>query len=713
MLLKKTSGISNTVTAGLIVVIIVVAGAAAYLYTTKVPPPTVTLTTSTTVTSATTVTTSSTSTTSALATPSFVTQNKLIYETPATIQWLDPSVEYYQYDAMFVRNSFETLVWYNGANSTQIIPWLASSMTVSSDSKTATFALRHGIKFADGTPLNATAVWFSLNRLLIMDGTSGSGVHGSQAAWIIQQLLDNSLSSALDGSQSYSPTWVQKVLNENFVTCGTSSYTSCLNPTDPYTVTLNILHPSASLPFLLAGEWAVIMSPSWVIAHDVPRDVKGAHSFDYTSYFNEMAGNGTGPYMNLPKSPVMAGSGPYYIASVDATTNNLVLKANPNYWGGPSAFQFGTIGKAKIPEVDVVYTPDQNTMILDLTAGKSTIADISAANIYSLVDRNTWLNQGKFVSINPYETVWGPYPTLITSWLEFGSNITTTAGTFRSFQPFADFRFRQMVAAAVNITSLIINVNNRIGQYANNLMPPGLAPTGVSNDVQRQQQFNLTKAKLLLTDLRAHPMTSANAVMHFYNGTRIRAGVVDNSFSTTNPKTINLVYVIGGILGQNIVATIANNLNKISQSRSCTGVCDGLTFTITPMTSGQRYTQMSEHLIDLAPAGWQADYNWVIDWTIPMYSSTGTYYSWSLWNSTVLNSLVNQINAADAAGNAALEATLTQQANAFVNKYLLGYDFTVHNQIFYPTSVWLKGTYYNIAIGDPFYYFPTYYYSSS
>jgi peptide/nickel transport system substrate-binding protein len=46
----------------------------------------------------------------------------------------------------------------------KLVPWLASSYTVSSDKKTFTFDLRRGVKFSDGTPLTADDVVFSINR---------------------------------------------------------------------------------------------------------------------------------------------------------------------------------------------------------------------------------------------------------------------------------------------------------------------------------------------------------------------------------------------------------------------------------------------------------------------------------------------------------------------------------------------------------------------
>ncbi|MDH5691376.1 MAG: ABC transporter substrate-binding protein, partial [Candidatus Bathyarchaeota archaeon] len=124
-------------------------------------------------------------------TPAFVTQNKLIYESDAQFQWLDPHVSYFQFDYWTLWHSVETLVWYERDNATKVIPWLAESYTVSSDQMHYNFTLRQGITFQDGTKFNATAVWFSFNRLFVMDGTSGDGLnHGSQAAWMVQQLAD-------------------------------------------------------------------------------------------------------------------------------------------------------------------------------------------------------------------------------------------------------------------------------------------------------------------------------------------------------------------------------------------------------------------------------------------------------------------------------------------------------------------------------------------
>ena len=61
------------------------------------------------------------------------------------------------------RRIVETLVTFP-EESTQIVPGLAESWTISKDGLSYTFKLRKGVKFHDGTPFNAEAVKFSIER---------------------------------------------------------------------------------------------------------------------------------------------------------------------------------------------------------------------------------------------------------------------------------------------------------------------------------------------------------------------------------------------------------------------------------------------------------------------------------------------------------------------------------------------------------------------
>src|SRR5262245_32115615 len=66
------------------------------------------------------------------------------------------------------RRVVETLVAF-ADGSTQIGPGLAESWTISKDGLQYTFKLRKGVTFHDGTPLNAEAVKFSIERQIVAD----------------------------------------------------------------------------------------------------------------------------------------------------------------------------------------------------------------------------------------------------------------------------------------------------------------------------------------------------------------------------------------------------------------------------------------------------------------------------------------------------------------------------------------------------------------
>ena len=181
----------------------------------------------------------------------------LTYETLQTIQYLDPHVSYDIFGASIEQNVYEPLLWFTGSNGQAVVPWLAQNYSVSPDGKTASFNLRSGIKFADGETLNSSAVYFSYNRLLIMDGSAPVG-HGTQASWILQQLLNTSLSTTLCCTQTYGSAYVNAVLAQNFV-----------EVTGPLTLTLHIMNPNSALPFLLANLWANIVAPDYTMQQDI------------------------------------------------------------------------------------------------------------------------------------------------------------------------------------------------------------------------------------------------------------------------------------------------------------------------------------------------------------------------------------------------------------------------------------------------------------
>src|SRR5712692_741639 len=194
--------------------------------------------------------TSTSSSTLASSTTAHVTPTVFTYDAAETIQFLDPSVSFFSYDYNIMQNIYEPLIWFNGTCRPCVLPWLAASYTPSSDLKTYTFSLRSGIKFADGEPLNSTSVYFALNRILLEDGSTTVG-HGTQASFLVQQLLNTSLSTTLCAcSQTYNQKFADAVLAQNFV-----------EVTGPLTFTVHVTHPNLAFALIFAGDMNSVPLP--------------------------------------------------------------------------------------------------------------------------------------------------------------------------------------------------------------------------------------------------------------------------------------------------------------------------------------------------------------------------------------------------------------------------------------------------------------------
>jgi ABC-type transport system substrate-binding protein len=615
--------------------------------------------------------------------PIYVQQNKVVMESGATYQWLDPHISYYQYDYWTLWHSVETLFWYEKDNATKIIPWLVESYTATSDNLHYNLTLRQDISFQDGTPFNATAVWFSLNRLLILDGTSGDNEnHGSQAAWILQQLLDENLSSALSGqTQSYNSTWVRAVLDQNFVEI-----------IDNYKVRLNLHTPSTQFLPIMAGPWASIISPKATITLDYAFLDLGTWDGNMTHYFENMAGVGeTG--LVLPANGWRIGTGAYYVDSVEATTPyTIVLKAYDNYWGGPNDMNLPPAGKTRIATIEYRTIGSFTTRLLDLRAGTATAIAVPTSSIFQVVDRTKWIDQGILESIVPGAAEYGPYSQFSAWWLSYNTNVTNPDGSLRAWQPFADHRIRMAVACSVNITDMNINVNNKLGIVANSVVPPDTFPSGSYNPSTGVTfSFDLERARQLLIDAAATPLTSFT----FYNGTAIPGGIVDNSFGPEfrRAKAVEFYVQTGADTFQQVLTTMADNLNSIASDENL-----GIRFNVVIVPGGQQYTLASGHLIDSYMGGWIADYNHVLNWLGPMYLSSGTYFSWGRWNLTRLDQLYDEAVAADQAGDVPALLSANDAMNTYANE-ALPYMVWWYPTLQFTRSTWLKGWYVNTVYG--------------
>lgn len=718
-------GISRIVIAIVIVVIIIVAGIGAVLLsisrtsTTSTTPITSTGAVSTT-SSTTLVGSSATTTTVVTSTSPSTIPSSLAWETTNTPSFLDPDVSYTSFDYNVLQNIYEPLLWYYKANSTEVIPWLASNYTAYNGFHTYNFTLRSGIVFADGENLNSTAVYFSLNRLLIEDGSTPEG-HGAQASWILQQLLNSNLSSYSSGPQNYTQQWVNEVLAENFVQI-----------TGPLSFTINVQQPNSAFPFLLANVWAAIIAPGFVMQHDLalwnqsstgyklPYDTLSRNLMSQISqyFYDEVATCDAGAtpkgcattYLDGSYQGSLAGTGPYVLKSFSSSTNDFVLQSNTNYWGGPYKFMGGAKIAPKIQTININYVPQESTRELDLQnaarSGQALTVDITADHLYDIANRSAWLSGNKLLSIMNGVSIYGPYSQFATYFYPFDMNVTNAlTGKPYTFQPFADIRFRLAFADSVNITEINQDINNKMGTLADNLMPPGLPPNGVYNPtITPKYSYNLSAVQDLLLSAMMHPLTRFT----YTNGTLAALGVFNNTFGCTalNSKgqcdkpvfqSISLAYDTGDTVAENLLNQIATAINNVSATYNM-----GLSVSITPYPFGTYITDLISGYFYMYWAAIFSDYPWALDFLGPIYATA--FVSIDGWNITQMKTLFNQAESASAAGNNSGIVEISNEMNALGNEQVM-YLWAYYPALFQPMTSNVQGVQFNPSLSGTIQYF--------
>jgi len=105
--------------------------------------------------------------------PAAAPRDTIVLGTTDKITTLDPANSYDYWTWFVFQNTAQALVGFK-PGTTEIVPQLAESWTVSPDGKVYTFTLRRGVTFTDGAPFNAAAVKFSFDRALKLKGPEGA-----------------------------------------------------------------------------------------------------------------------------------------------------------------------------------------------------------------------------------------------------------------------------------------------------------------------------------------------------------------------------------------------------------------------------------------------------------------------------------------------------------------------------------------------------------
>ncbi len=105
----------------------------------------------------------------------------LVYATTEKVIDLDPANAYDFHTWEIFYNIYQGLLRYPPGK-TDLVPGLAKSYDISSDGKEYTFKLRKGLKFTDGTPFDASAVKWSIDRVMALKG---------DPSWLVTDFVDH------------------------------------------------------------------------------------------------------------------------------------------------------------------------------------------------------------------------------------------------------------------------------------------------------------------------------------------------------------------------------------------------------------------------------------------------------------------------------------------------------------------------------------------
>lgn len=256
--------------------------------------------------------------------------SSLVVETAFQLKTADPARMFEPTGLLIDHAIYDTLLTFKNGDVKTPVPDLATGYKASPDGKVFTFTLRKDAVFSDGTPVTSADVKFSLDRVANIKG------------------------------------------NPSFLMAGIT-----VTAPDPATVVLISKTPNAAIPYIVPNSALGIVNSKAVQAKG-GTDAVGADTADKAENALNSASQGSGPYTLTSYS----------------TTTQVVLTANPKYWGDKPKYQKIVVKnvQANVQKLDVLKNAAQ--IAVDLSpaqaSGMSSVQTISGAspNVFFLFTNN-------------------------------------------------------------------------------------------------------------------------------------------------------------------------------------------------------------------------------------------------------------------------------------------------------------------------------------
>lgn len=374
--------------------------------------------------------------------------------------YLDPAVDYETAGGEVIMNAYETLVWYDRERADVLVPLLATAVPtltnggISPDGLNYTFNLKSGVKFHDGTTMDAYDVEYSIERVLRIHDPDGP-------SWMLEQIMNDYIQYYVGGdlatfkADSYGAQWVFDAIggtaDDYIITEQDVQNVSeaAVEVVDSDTVVIHLTHPYPGFLQIAAYTVMSVVSKEYVEAHGGV--VNGEH--------NEHMDSNT------------CGTGPYKLVSWERGSRIHMTRFD-DYHGTKPALKDAYIIKAN----------DVNTRILMLQAG-------DADTGYIPIDyESLFQNDPKF------EITKG-LPTFNIDFVGFNMVINTTAAaTWGSNVPADFFQDKDVRKAFAHLMNAQLLIQTYL--KGNGIQPNGPIPKGMFgyNESAPVYEYNITKA---------------------------------------------------------------------------------------------------------------------------------------------------------------------------------------------------------------------------
>ncbi|MHB8585398.1 MAG: ABC transporter substrate-binding protein [Thermoplasmatota archaeon] len=424
--------------------------------------------------------------------------NVFVTATISGPQSFDPGFDYETAGGTVIEQTYDRLYTYDHGDTKSVIGVIAASLpTIASNNTYATIQIRQGLTFQDGTPINASAVAFSLNRLILMNDPA------SAASAVLAPIVR--------GAAAYETTTGTAADRTTFLKAGG------IEVVNQYEIALAMPPGASDVAARLAFSACSIVNP--VI-------VKASHQ-ERVPLWGSATTTNTGSYMTdglppatvggkiITRDPYMdthtAGSGPFSLREW-LPNDRAIMDAWPGYYGP-------TIGlhKAIVKTVIIRYVDDLNTRVLMFKNGE-------ADDIYVPVSQ-IGLIQPQIQSI---------------AHISFQDTLTTAAGFFNYNQAsdaqhpcptvdgvakcqfFANNSTRQAVVYAFDYNSFINNVGKGHLNPLGGPIPYGLS--GANPNLSYKQNVTRAKAAWAAAGLTGHKVVFN---VYYNSGNLVRQGAAN------------------------------------------------------------------------------------------------------------------------------------------------------------------------------------------